>query len=134
MPATAHQPDSEGETSLAPVVSLAGRRGAKASMTDSVVPTDAPDVELQEQASRHWASVFGAAGLELSSPKTGAVVTLVTKELERLVGGLLVIREGRGDSLPANPDAGVDLTSAVEISSVLRDLAHAAATAQTQPR
>lgn len=96
-------------------------------MSDSAVPVDAPDEELQEQASRHWAAVFGAAGLELTSPETAAVVQLVTKELERLVGGLLVIREGRGDSLPANPDAGVDLTSAVEIASVLRDLRHSAA-------
>lgn len=135
MPATAQQPDSEGEGDpcLAPVVSLAGRR-AKASMTDSVFPVDVPDAELQEQASRHWAAAFGAAGLDLGSPKAAAVVALVTKELERLVGGLLVIREGRGDSLPANPDAGVDLTSAVEVSSVLRDLAHAAATAQAKRR
>jgi hypothetical protein len=133
MPATAHQPESDDERCLAPVVSLAGRR-AKASMTDSVFPTDVPDTELQEQASRHWAAVFAAAGLDLSSPKTAAVVSLVTKELERLVGGLLVIREGRGDSLPANPDAGVDLTSAVEVSSVLRDLTHAAATAQAKRR
>nr|AHE14914.1 hypothetical protein asmbl_32 [uncultured bacterium] len=49
------------------------------------------------------------------------------------MGGLLVIREGR-ESLPANPDAGVDLTSAMEVTSVLRDLADAAETEQGKHR
>lgn len=134
MPATAHQSDSEGEPRLASVVSLAGRRAAKAQTSEQTPPTEAPDTELQEQADRHWAAIFDAAGLDLGAAETAAVVDLVARELERLVGGLLVIREGRGDALPANPDAGVDLTSAVEVRSVLRDLAQAAATAQAKLR
>jgi hypothetical protein len=132
MPATAPQPDTDGGHRLAPVVSLAGRRSLKAAVTAPDVSADDPDTELQEQALAHWVRVFDAAGINLGSPETVAVVSLVTKELERLVSGLLVIREGRGDALPANPDAGVDFTSAVEVSSVLRDLAHAAEAAKTK--
>ncbi|MBP5926759.1 hypothetical protein F3K32_42905 [Streptomyces sp. LBUM 1483] len=86
---------------------------------------DASDEALEQQAMHHWAAVFAAAHVDLHSTETGEVVRLVTKELERLVGGLLVIREGR-DDLPANPDAGVDFTSAVEVTGILRDLARAA--------
>jgi len=63
--------------------------------------------------------------MNLSDRDTAATAVLLARELERLVGGLLVIREGRED-LPANPDAGVDFTSAVEVTGVLRDLARAA--------
>ncbi|MFI5814898.1 hypothetical protein ACIA7S_28565 [Streptomyces sp. NPDC051643] len=130
MPATAaHQPDSDGEPCLASVVSLASRRGAKVSTEPPAL--NATDRELAEQAHQHWASVFGKAGLELGSAEARTYIPLITRELERLVSGLLVLREGR-DSLPADPNAGVDFTSAVEITSVLRDLAHATEMAQTK--
>jgi hypothetical protein len=87
------------------------------------------EAELQEQASRHWAAKFVAAGIDLGSPGTAAVVQLVTKEMERLVGGMLVIREGH-ENLPANPAAGVDYTSAVEVTGLLQDLARAVDKAQ----
>lgn len=127
MPATAaHQPD-ECDPGLASVVQLAGRRSLKKATAGPAVSGDPEvDVELQEQANKHWAQVFAAANIDLGARNTAAVVGLVTREFERLVGGLLVIREGRGDSLPANPSAGVDLTSAVEITGLLRDLARAA--------
>lgn len=129
MPATAaNQPDS-GESCLASVVSLASRRSMKATASD-VVP-DAADAELQEQARQHWVRVFTAAGIDLGSPESAAVVKLLTRELERLVGGMLVIREGRED-LPANPEAGIDFTSAVEMTGVLRDLASAAEVTQAE--
>jgi hypothetical protein len=127
MPATAAHQSDEGDPCLASVVPLAGRRSLKKATAGPAVSGDAGvDTELREQASRHWGQVFAAAGVELGARNTAAVISLAVAELERLVGGLLVIREGRGESLPANPDAGVDLTSAVEITGVLRDLAHAA--------
>jgi hypothetical protein len=135
MPATAaHQPD-EGGSDLAPVVPLAARRSLKKAVAGPAMTGGdvGVDTELREQASRHWAQVFAAAGVDLGARNTAAVISLVTKELERLVGGLLVIREGRGESLPANPAAGVDLTSAMEIAGVLRDLAHAADVAAKRP-
>jgi hypothetical protein len=121
VPATAaNQPVPDDEPGLASVVSLDARRGVKP--TPSATPTpDFTDAELQEHAARHWGSVFKEAGIEVGDPKTAAVVAVVTQALDRLVGGLLVIREGRED-LPANPEAGFDLTSAVEMSGVLRDL------------
>lgn len=124
MPATAaHQPDSDGEPCLAPVVDLSSRRGVK--VTTTTPDNDVMDTELQERAAAHWVKVFTAAGVDMAAPATLPVVRLLTKELERLVGGLLVIREGRED-LPADPNAGVDFTSAVELTGVLRDLARAA--------
>jgi hypothetical protein len=131
MPATAaNQPDS-GESRLASVVSLASRRSMKATTTASNGVPDAADAELQEQARQHWVRVFTAAGIDLGSPESAAVVKLLTRELERLVGGMLVIREGRED-LPANPEAGIDFTSAVEMTGVLRDLASAAEVTQAE--
>jgi hypothetical protein len=127
MPATAAHQSDEVDPCLASVVSLVGRRSLKKATAGPAVSGDTDvDTELREQASRHWGQVFDAAGIDLGARNTAAVISLAVKELERLVGGLLVIREGRGESLPANPDAGVDLTSAVEITGVLRDLAHAA--------
>lgn len=123
-PATAAQTEPDEEPSLASVVDLSSRRGVKAPTVEGAAQ-DASDEALEQQAMHHWAAVFAAAHVDLRSTETGEVVRLVTKELERLVGGLLVIREGR-DDLPANPDAGVDFTSAVEVTGILRDLARAA--------
>ena len=121
MPATAAQHPSDGEPSLAPVVDLSSRRGTRAPAIEDAM-RDTTDAEPQEKAAEHWRKVFKGAGIDLDAPLTAAVVGLLTRELERLVGGLLVIREGR-DDLPANPAAGVDFTSAVEVTSILRDLA-----------
>ncbi|MFF1284356.1 hypothetical protein ACFVY4_26890 [Streptomyces sp. NPDC058299] len=131
MPATAANQPDEADSPLASVVSLASRRGARET-TSPVPPLDVQDTgaDLQEQARRHWETVFTAARIDLGSPQTAAVIGVVAKELERIVSGLLVIREGRGDALPANPDAGVDLTGAVEVTGVLRDLANVVETAR----
>lgn len=129
MPATAAQNPESDEPRLAPVVPLASRRVAKDTGGDPGI-LDATEAELAEHARRHWARVFAAAGVDMSSPESAAVVRVVTAELERLVGGLLALREGR-EGLPADPEAGVDLTSAVEITGVLRDLARMA---QAQPK
>ncbi|MHB9861897.1 hypothetical protein [Streptomyces sp. YIM S03343] len=135
MPATAPQPEPGGEHTLAPVVSLSGRRGVKApdgSSAHATVVGDVVDNDLVLQAYRHWVGVFDTAGIALGGAETRAVIRLVTKELERLVSGLVVLREGHGDRLPPNPDAGVDLTSAVEITGILRDLASASEAAHVQ--
>ncbi|MFG3287344.1 hypothetical protein ACGF3G_00780 [Streptomyces sp. NPDC048179] len=125
MPASAHQPDSQDEhMQLAPVVSLADHRDTKP--VDSLA--GASDEQLATEAARHWAGVFEAAGIELGDKATAATVAVVTKEFERLVSGLLVLREGQGH-LPPNPEAGVDFTSAVQMTGMFRDLAHAAAEA-----
>lgn len=130
MPATtAAQSPPDREPRLAPVVDLTSRRSSKPVTSDSTAPGS---TDLEEQARRHWERVFSAAGVDLGGDDTVSVVRLVTKELERLVGGLLAIREGRGEDLPPNPTAGVDLTSAVEITGVLHDLVHAAETARKQ--
>ncbi|MEE1838138.1 hypothetical protein [Streptomyces sp. SP17KL33] len=124
MPATAAHEGPDEEPSLASVVELASRRSEKALTIEDAIQ-NASDEDVAEQARQHWVKVFRTARIDLSSRETSAVVTLVTKELERLVTGLLVIREGR-EGLPANPQAGVDFTSAVELTGVLRDLARAA--------
>lgn len=122
MPATAaHQPDAESEHCLAPVVDLSSRRGGGKAAPVEMAP-DATESELQAQASRHWKNVFAAAGVDLRRPEAVQAVVLAARELERLVNGMLMIREG-GEGLPANPAAGVDFTSAVEITGLLRDLA-----------
>lgn len=123
MPATAaHQPAPDEEPCLASVVSLASRRGPDSAVPPD--PVDDGDAMLMEQATQHWRGVFTKAGLTFDSPETAKVVPVIAAELERLVGGLLVLREGRGD-LPADPNAGVDLTSAVEVTGILRDLSRA---------
>jgi len=124
MPSVAHQAPDEEPTSLAPVVDLTSRRGGKAVSVEDAM-RNVTDADLQERAAEHWRRVFEDAGMNLSDRDTAATAVLLARELERLVGGLLVIREGRED-LPANPDAGVDFTSAVEVTGVLRDLARAA--------
>lgn len=125
MPATAaHQSAPDEEPCLASVVSLASRRRE---MADAVPPDPADSEEelLAAQAVQHWATVFEKVGLRLDGPEAAQVVPLITTELERLVGGLLVLREGRGEQLPPDPNAGVDITSAVEVTGILRDLARA---------
>lgn len=135
MPATAHQPDSETETMLAPVVSLDGRRGAKKNATAPApaLPAFSPD-EAEEKIRQYWARVFAVAHIDMSAPETRAVVAVVTKELERLVGGLLVLREGRAPDLPSNPNAGVDPTSATEVGTILRDLTRSVEAASAERR
>lgn len=124
MPATAaHNPESD-EPRLASVVPIGSRRAAK-DTDDPAAVLDASEEQLVEAARRHWAGVFQASGVDMASPESAAVVRVITRELERLVGGLLTVREGR-EGLPANPEAGVDLTSAVEITGILRDLAQMA--------
>ncbi|MFE5037114.1 hypothetical protein [Streptomyces sp. NPDC056683] len=128
MPATAHQPDPADEhTQLAPVVSLVGRRDAKPGVTAASIE-GASDDQLAAEAFQHWARVFRDAGIDLGDTATAAAVAVVTKEFERLVSGLLVLREGQGHH-PPNPDAGVDFTSAVQMTGMFRDLAYAAAEA-----
>ncbi|GAA2732090.1 hypothetical protein [Streptomyces nogalater] len=125
MPATAHQPESDGD-SLAPVVSLAGRRGAQPGTADpAALPGATVEGQLAAEAVRHWTGVFRNAGLDLGDEATVATVSVVAKELERLTSGLLVLREGQGH-LPPDPDAGVDFTSAVQMTGLFRDLVHAA--------
>jgi hypothetical protein len=122
MPATAHQPEAEDEpTQLAPVVSIAGRRGAQPNMAGLAALETAPEDQIAQEAFRHWSAVFAGAGINLGDAATVATVSLVAREFERLVSGLLVLREGQGH-LPPNPDAGVDFTSAVQMTGMFRDL------------
>lgn len=130
MPATAANEPGSGASYLAPVVSLTSRRGVKAA-EPADLPVDQADAEIQQQARRYWEPLFKAAGIDMGSPESVAVIQLVTRQLERLVTGLNVIREGN-ESLAPNPDAGVDFTSAVELTGVLRDLAHAAQAVQDE--
>ncbi|RPE39822.1 hypothetical protein EDD90_2840 [Streptomyces sp. Ag109_O5-1] len=125
MPATAAQPGDAETPHMASVVDLSSRRRAEV----LAAADDTGNAELQEQANRYWRGVFEKAGVDLGSQETGAVVSLITRELERLVGGLVSVREGRED-LPADPDSGVDFNSAVEVTSLLRDLARAAEAAR----
>ncbi|MFF3639387.1 hypothetical protein [Streptomyces sp. NPDC002250] len=47
----------------------------------------------------------------------------IVAELERLVGGLTVVREGGGPrNLPPKPGAGMDAVSAMERAAMLREL------------
>ncbi|WP_158835171.1 hypothetical protein [Streptomyces sp. NRRL S-350] len=80
--------------------------------------------EAVSQAREHWTRVLTTAGLSWSAPSSvSQVVTVVAEELERLVGGLHAIREGGGPlGLPPNPDAGLDLTGALAVLELLKDL------------
>jgi hypothetical protein len=132
MPATAARQPDEGDPRLASVVPLAERRSLKKAVTGPAVSTDLTNAELQEKALQHWTRVFHAAGVNLGAPESAAVIAVVVKELERLVGGLQILREGREGTLPPNPNAGLDLTSAVEMTGLLRDLGDAAETARAE--
>ncbi|MFI8461737.1 hypothetical protein [Kitasatospora sp. NPDC085464] len=84
--------------------------------------------EAVSQAREHWTRVLAAADLSWSTHSSvSQVVTVIAEELERLVGGLHAIREGGGHlGLPPNPDAGLDLTGALAILELLKDLEDAA--------
>lgn len=117
---TAGPTQQEDAPASATVIDLAERRG-RARREEP--PGQSAEEDL-EHAVAHWESVFAAAGLDFATPQPASVVVpLVAAELERLVGGLMFVREGGGPrNLPANPDAGIDSLSAMECAALLREL------------
>ncbi|MEU1036960.1 hypothetical protein ABZ402_52065 [Streptomyces mirabilis] len=75
-------------------------------------------------AAAYWESVFAVAGLDLITPQPPAMVTrVIASELERLVGGLVFLREGgRPRDLSPNPQVGMDAVSAAECAGLLQEL------------
>jgi hypothetical protein len=106
------------------VVDLASRRKRCPANAPTAAPSDSPAEDGLEYAASHWDGVFGAAGLDFTTPVPPAdMVPVITAELERLLGGLVTIREGGGPmDLPPNPEAGMDVLSAMECAGLLRDL------------
>lgn len=106
------------------------RRRAAAESPAGLTPM--PADEHLRAAADHWERVLAAAGLDFTTPHPpGAVLKLVTAELERLVGGLLFVREGGGPkNLTANPEAGMDPVSAMECVALLRELGAVAQSGQ----
>lgn len=119
MRATAAHPSDPGGERLAPVVDITSRQ--------AVTPDKGAPDDGREHAARYWADVFKRAGIDLNSPQLPVeVIRVVSVELERLVGGLLKLREGLPEyDVPPNPGRGVDVTSSVEVGAILRDLRQA---------
>jgi hypothetical protein len=106
------------------VVDITSRlRAAQAARAASSTNAD----EQAEFAATHWENVLRSGGLLMEEPvPPGAVLEVVAAELERLFTGGLFRRVGGGPrDLPPNPDAGMDLTSVLEATSVLREMGQA---------
>lgn len=122
LPATAQQSETpEVESDLAPVVSLSSRRASVTTVEPPAPPVFGDD-EAQRRASEFWGAVMKREGIDLGEARTALVVKVVAKEMERLVGSLVMVREGYGDRLPADPNAGLDRTGALEVTGLLREL------------
>jgi hypothetical protein len=109
---------------FAPVIDLATRRKRDPDAEPAEVPKRPSAEEAVEFAASYWDGVFAAAGLDFVTPVPASVVVpLITAELERLVGGLMTVRDGGGPrNLPPNPGAGMDAVSAMECAALLREL------------
>ncbi|WP_146214531.1 hypothetical protein [Streptomyces sp. ICBB 8177] len=92
---------------------------------------EVPDADHLAQAREFWARAFSGAGLDIDAPHTTAVVQLVSKQLERLVMGMLEVREGN-ERMEPNPEEGMDYQSALEMTSLLRELRQVAQVGHVQ--
>lgn len=121
MRATAAHPSDPGGERLAPVVDITSRQ--------AVAPAGSSDgnQDGREHAARYWAAAFERAGIDLNAPQPPVdVIRVVSAEFDRLLGGLLKLREGLPEfDIPASPGRGIDVTSSVEVSALMRDLVRA---------
>ncbi|MEU1710102.1 hypothetical protein ABZ478_32850 [Streptomyces sp. NPDC005706] len=101
-------------TASVDLAAIAGRRP----------PLLASAEETLEQTSAHWRGTLASAGLDFDTPRpASAVLPAIVAELERLVCGLTVVREGGSPrNLPPKPSAGMDAVSAMECAAMLREL------------
>jgi hypothetical protein len=102
----------------------ARRRRCTASAAASAPSADPCAEDGLNYAAAHWEATLGAAGLDFTTPVAPAeMVPVIAAELERLLGGLVTIREGGGPmELQPNAEAGMDALSAMECAGLLRDL------------
>jgi hypothetical protein len=119
---TAASPDAIGEPPMAQLVPFPHR----GTTTPAKSAADFTAEHIRARTAAYLRERFAAEGMDIEAPQLPVdVIRVLCREIEELVGGLFIMRVG-SDTVPPNPQAGIDFEAAMEVKALLESLTRAA--------